>query len=343
MWYLSRTPHSAPNVRPNDLPKFTLLNSIFPVSDSGIFGEISIVEVPNDMNGDVEQNLYSCNSWEWFAYQRSPMQFHSVAVPRISSYRIQVIAVFPDHFLCAKLAPGPQPHASLFCYSIMGNVLLDMPNMQVEDHNLIATAGALMDGWPYLAGGHKGDPSSMHKPRAFATGITHNNKFYVIGGGAILKNSAEIHDPSSNSWQFLTSFVPKEANGFAVSSLKTRLLMLTWSDQLGIKLWLWIEMANPYLIGGWRLISCFPNQQIERGRLREHGARMVRVGQGLLIIAGDRHGPCQVDGMSAWPVLPPPMFMPRDGCEVVLKGYIYAFSFQSGIRINWRKISVYSI
>ncbi|KAJ0084191.1 hypothetical protein Patl1_30918 [Pistacia atlantica] len=182
----------------------------------------------------------------------------------------------------------------------------------------------------------------MHIPRAFGTGLALNNKFCIVGGGTTLKRSAEIYDPSKNSWQLLESFVPKEADGFAVASLNSRLLLLTWSNWLGVKLWMWNKLIN-LNIGGWRLISFFPNQQVERLRVRQYGARMVRVGKEVWVSVGENESVCQVDGGSAWPVFPAPMFRPDDGHEIVQKGHIYAFHFTAGGRISWRQIPVYSI
>ncbi|KAJ0021424.1 hypothetical protein Pint_32374 [Pistacia integerrima] len=252
-------------------------------------------------------------------------------------------------------------------YSFEGNMLTDVPKMQCGDRNLIGASGAIFDGWFYLAGGFKGSPSDvepaeylnlaeklnlktwewqslppMHIPRAFGTGLALNNKFCIVGGGTTLKRSAEIYDPSKNSWQLLESFVPKEADGFAVASLNSRLLLLTWSNWLGVKLWMWNKLIN-LNIGGWRLISFFPNQQVERLRVRQYGARMVRVGKEVWVLVGENESVCQVDGGSAWPVFPAPMFRPDKGLEIVQKGHIYAFHFTAGGRISWRQIPVYSI
>lgn len=175
-WYLSRTPSSASNAKPNDqYSTITLHNSIFPVSDSGIFNDICIVEIPNkpliDHNKDNNKSnskqveTFPCSSWEWFAYQFSPTQFHSVVVPRALSpvFRIQVIGVLPEHFLCAKLVQSPhQPHATLCTYSCSGNSLHDVPKMNCEDRNPCGAACALRDGWLYVAGGYKGKSSSKY-------------------------------------------------------------------------------------------------------------------------------------------------------------------------------------
>lgn len=183
----------------------------------------------------------------------------------------------------------------------------------------------------------------MHTPRAFGTGVALNNKFCVVGGGATLKRSAEIYDPRKDSWELLESFVPKEADGFAVASLNSRLVMLTWSDRLGVKLWMWNKLIN-IDTGGWGLISFFPNQQVERLRVRQYGAKMVRVGKELWVLIGENEeGIFQVDGGGVWPVFPPPMFRPEDGHEIVQKDHVYAFHFPAGGRISWRQIPVYSI
>ncbi|ONI00236.1 hypothetical protein PRUPE_6G077500 [Prunus persica] len=383
-WYLSRTPSSASNAKPSDqYSTITLHNSIFPVSDSGLFNDICIVEIPNkpliDHNKDNNKSsskqveTFPCSSWEWFAYQFSPTQFHSVVVPRVLSpvFRIQVIGVLPEHFLCAKLVQSPhQPHATLCTYSCSENSLHDVPKMNCEDRNPFGAACALRDDWLYVAGGYKGkssniDPSSylnsverlnlktwewqslqnMQEPRAFADGFTHKGRFFVVGGSATLKHSAEIYNPSTNSWVCLKSFVPKEADGFTAASLNGRLMLLTWSDQLGVKLWLWTVLVNPNLICRCRLISFFPNQIVERPRLKSHGAKMVQVGgKEVWVLVGESDRFClQVDGSNALPVFPAPMFRPGDGHEAVQKGHIYAFSFTDGVGLSWRKIPVYSI
>ena len=57
------------------------------------------------------------------------------------------------------------------------------------------------------------------------------------------------------------------------------MVILTWSDQLGVKLWRWTVLSNnPNSICRFRLIGFLPNQIIERSRIKEHGARMVPVG-----------------------------------------------------------------
>ncbi|KAK9279243.1 hypothetical protein L1049_012921 [Liquidambar formosana] len=314
MWYLCRTPHSAPNSQSNDFSDFTLRDSIFPVSDAGIFEEISIVQVQNkhntdhtnDANGDKESDPYASAKWEWFAYPYSPTQFHSVAVPQNLSIKTQLIAVLPEHFLFAKLDPGPVQHAILCAYSRISCTWQDVPKMHCEDWNPIGAAGALLDGWLYLAGGYKDvEPSTylnsaerlnlktwewqalppMQTTRAFATGLSHRGGFFVVGGGN-LRHSAEIYHPDSNSWLSLKSFVPKEAKGFSVASVQGRLVILTWSDQLGVKLWLWTVLVNPILIAGWRLISFFPNHDVERVRLRKHGAENGSSWQGSVGYGG---------------------------------------------------------
>lgn len=162
-------------------------------------------------------------------------------------------------------------------------------------------------------------------------------------GGGNLRHSAEIYHPDSNSWLLLKSFVPKEAKGFSIASVQGRLVILTWSDQLGVKLWMWTVLANPIVIAGWRLISFFPNHDVERVRLRKHGARMVQVGKEVWVMVGENESICQVDGSCVWPVFPAPVFRPGDGHEVVRKGHIYGFSFRDGGRLSWRQIPVYSI
>ncbi|KAB2606893.1 influenza virus NS1A-binding protein-like protein [Pyrus ussuriensis x Pyrus communis] len=168
-------------------------------------------------------------------------QFHSVVVPRALSelgYRIQVFVVFSKQFLCAKLAECPdQPYASLCTYSCSDNLLHDVPKMNCEDQNPFDAAYALLDGtWFYVARGYKGNPSNidpssylnsaerlnlktwkwqalqnMQNPPAFASGFTHKGRFFVVGGSKALEYSAENYNPSTNSWVFLKSFVPKEA------------------------------------------------------------------------------------------------------------------------------------
>lgn len=181
MWYLSRTPSSASKTTQ---PIQFSTNSIFPVSDDGLFTEICIVQFPNhslthhkidhnhtpkigSQNPQREQQqqekdslLYS--SWEWFAYVCSPTQFHSVAIPRSPSlFRIQVMAVLPEQFLCAKLVPSavsaPETRTVLCTYSRSANSLHDVPEMHCRDRNLSSSACAIVDGWLYVAGGFKGN------------------------------------------------------------------------------------------------------------------------------------------------------------------------------------------
>lgn len=59
----------------------------------------------------------------------------------------------------AKLDPGPVQHAILCAYSRINCTWQDVPKMHCEDWNPIGAAGALLDGWLYLAGGYKGKPS----------------------------------------------------------------------------------------------------------------------------------------------------------------------------------------
>lgn len=183
----------------------------------------------------------------------------------------------------------------------------------------------------------------MQNFRAYATGLAYKHSFYVVGGSADMKHSAEIYSPSSNSWLFVRSFVPEEAEGFAVASLSGHFLILTWSNWLGVKLWQWTVLANPNPICTCRLISFFPDQLVERDRLKQYGARMVQIGEEVWVMVDEDDGVNQVGGSCAWPVFPAPMFRPSDGHEVVQKGYIYAFTFRDGLNISWRKIPIFSI
>ncbi|KAH7542453.1 hypothetical protein FEM48_Zijuj02G0075500 [Ziziphus jujuba var. spinosa] len=297
-----------------------------------------------------------------------PTQFRSAAIPRSpSSFRIQVMAVLPDQFLCAKLVV-PSANSVLCTYSRNANSFHAVPEMHCRDRNLSSSACAVVGGWLYVAGGFKGnsnrnpnpDPNpsysepptylnsaerlnlktwewqtlpNMQNSRAYATGVAYKHKFYVVGGSADMKHSAEIYSPSSNSWLFVRSFVPKEAEGFAVASLGGRLLILTWSGWLGVKLWQWTILVNPNICGC-RLISFFPDQLVERDRLKQHGARMVQIGEEIWVMVDENDRISQVGGSCAWPVFPAPMFRPSDGLETVQKGYIYAFTFRDGLRIN---------
>eukprot|EP00257_Ricinus_communis_P011589 XP_002532853.2 kelch repeat and BTB domain-containing protein 13 [Ricinus communis] len=377
MWHLSRKPNTPSRTTTlpnnNNLQPFSPRNSIFPISDTGVFKNICIIRLVNKDDDDqhVHCNNNSCNLWDFFAYLSSPTQFHSVAIPRCPSFRIEVIAILSDNFLCTKFTLGPNPFSSLCTYTCSDNELSDVPKMHCEDRNLVAAAAAFLDGFLYLAGGYKGNPPDvepsvylnmserlnlktwewqtlpdMQNQRAFATGAAHRNKFYVVGGSTIatLKHSAEIYDPKTNSWKFVNSFVPKEADGYAVASFNGQLLILTWSDRLGMKLWLWIEMASPNSFGNRpRLISCFPCKQIEMMTLRQNGANMVRVGRELWIVVGKNDRIFQVDGRCAWPVFPAPFFRPSDEHKVQHKEEIYALSFSRGLRVTWRKIPVYYI
>lgn len=156
----------------------------------------------------------------------------------------------------------------------------------------------------------------MQNPRALASGFTHKGRFFVVGGSKALEYSAKIYNPSTNSWVFLKSFVPKEAEGFTIASLNGWLMILTWSDQLGVKLWLWTVLGNnPNSICRCRLIGFLPNQIIERSRIKAHGARMVPVGRKeVWVFVGEREKLwLEVDGSNAWPVFPAPAFRPGNG------------------------------
>lgn len=186
---------------------------------------------------------------------------------------------------------------------------------------------------------------NMPNRRAFAYGIAHKDRFFVVGGGsnAALKHSAEMYNPSNNSWRSLESFVPQDAEGCSATSLNQLLLMLTWSDRLGVRLWVCDVITKPVFVCNHRLLGLLPNQIAERPRLKAHGARMVPVGgKEVWVLVGENERVFRVDGSCAWPVFPPPMYKPNERHEVVSKGYICAFSFLGG-RINWRQIPVYSV
>ncbi|EEF29530.1 conserved hypothetical protein [Ricinus communis] len=139
MWHLSRKPNTPSRTTTlpnnNNLQPFSPRNSIFPISDTGVFKNICIIRLVNKDDDDqhVHCNNNSCNLWDFFAYLSSPTQFHSVAIPRCPSFRIEVIAIFD-------------------------NELSDVPKMHCEDRNLVAAAAAFLDGFLYLAGGYKGNP-----------------------------------------------------------------------------------------------------------------------------------------------------------------------------------------
>ncbi|XP_059660745.1 F-box/kelch-repeat protein At1g74510-like [Cornus florida] len=171
---------------------------------------------------------------------------------------------------------------------------------------------------------------SMQKARAFATGIAHKGKFYVFGG-ATPKHSAEIYDPLSNTWLSIDSFVPEEADGFAVTSTFMNLVILTWSDRLGLKLWLRVEKSNEALENGtWTIVSDLPNnEEVDRLRFRHHGAKMVKLGNEVCVLMGETDCVWRVGGPVAWPIFPSPNFCPGGGHEVVHDGETYAFSIQA--------------
>ncbi|XP_059660750.1 F-box/kelch-repeat protein At1g74510-like isoform X2 [Cornus florida] len=193
----------------------------------------------------------------------------------------------------------------------------DFPKMQCEHRNPIAAAAAIVDKFLYLAGGYEGNPTqrfnlstgewqalpSMQKARAFATGIAHKGKFYVFGG-ATPKHSAEIYDPPSNTWLSIDSFVPEEADGYAVTSTFMNLVILTWSDPLGVKLWLRVEKSNEALENGtWTIVSDFPNnEEVDRLRFRHHGAKMVKLGNEVCVLMGKTDCVWRVGGPVAWPI-----------------------------------------
>lgn len=181
---------------------------------------------------------------------------------------------------------------------------------------------------------------NMQVVRMFAAGVAHRGKFYVVGGG---DRSAEVYDPAIKKWHFIGSFVPKEADGFALGSLDGHLLMLTWSDRFGSRIWLWLGFGNG-TIGRWRLIGFLPDQmEASRARLKQNGARLARVGRELWVVEKASRHEWHIDGVCAWPTLPGPTFWPGEGQEVVAKGCIYAFSIEFGARLIWRSIPVYSL
>ncbi|XP_059660744.1 uncharacterized protein LOC132307097 [Cornus florida] len=234
--------------------------------------------------------------------------------------------------------------------------------MQCERRNPFASAGAIMDHCLYVAGGYEGnlthaEPSaylnsakrlnlktrewqalpSMQKARAFATGLAHRGKFYVFGG-ATPKDSAEIYNPLSNTWLPLNSFLREEAEGFAVTTMLGNLVILTWSDRLGIKLWLRVGENNEDLeIGNWKMVCFFPNTEVERSQFRRHGATMVRLGKEVLVLVGGL-GTCvwRVDAPVEWPIFPAPNFRPGVEHEVVHGGHIHAFTIQDDGTLGWR-------
>ena len=174
---------------------------------------------------------------------------------------------------------------------------------------------------------------NMRHSRAFSSGISHKGWFLVVGGcrDSNLKHSVEIFNPRNKSWVFRNSFVPQEADSFTATSFNGNLMVLTWSDQLGVKLWHYRNAAvNPTLILMFHrsLISYLPCQKVEMRRvIKEHGARMISVrGQEVWLLVGENERICQVDRSCDWSVFPAPVYRPSEGHEVLNKGYVYAFS-----------------
>lgn len=128
-----------------------------------------------------------------------------------------------------------------------------------------------------------------------------------------------------------------------------------------MKLWVWTVtvLASPISICGFMLISLFPNQLVKKERLREDGAKVVRIGDEVWVVMVDEsdHRFGQLHGSCARPA---PMFRPADGYEAfciarrqclgplmgmklfALQGHIYAFTLRDGLRISWREIPIFS-
>lgn len=186
----------------------------------------------------------------------------------------------------------------------------------------------------------------MHKERSSAKGIAFQGKFYVIGGRDDDRYSAEIYDPQSKEWKFIKYFLPSEFDGYAISSMNNPVLMLllTWSDLVGAKLWAWKGLSKRSMMGNWVFYGFHPDP-VERHKFKQHGVRLVKVGLEIWILPGDESESdfdFYVNEGCAWPTFPGPTFMPSAGRSVKQNGHIYAFS--GSIRaMSWRKVSVYSI
>ncbi|GAB4824401.1 hypothetical protein Ancab_007288 [Ancistrocladus abbreviatus] len=384
MWYLSRTPRSYSKSQLNDSLYFHLRrNSIFPLTESGVPDEISIVVDTTTAGPAAErlspdqppENITGNTQWQWFAYQDTQMEFRAIAVPRTPSTQIQVIAILPDYFLCAKIINSPSNEAVLCTYSRKSNLLEELPEAKEEEEkeeeegrDIMSAACAIVNGWLYIAGGYKKGYSSaadqqatplnsaqrlnlkklkwkslppMLKARTHASGVAHGGKFYVIGDGNF-DRSAEVYNTTTKSWQQIARFVPKEADGYAVTSNNEHIVLLTWSDYLGVKLWRWGGTGHP-LGPRWQLLRWLQSSKVYRDRLHQHGARMVQFGKEILILVGLTDGLCWVGGSCTLPVLPPPWFRPRDAQQVLHYEHVDAVSLRAGGRSACRQIPVYKI
>ncbi|KAL5710829.1 hypothetical protein ACHQM5_021343 [Ranunculus cassubicifolius] len=385
MWFLSRNPTSITEdqTKPFSSPSITCRTSIFPpTADTGIFEDISVVQLPNN------SHLHN-NPWQWYAHHLSPSQFHAIVLPQNPSFNIQIIAVSlaNGRILCALIDnSSPQPFANFCMFSRHDNVWDTDLKIKYDVRNPMVAASSIIGDCLYLAGGCIGNPScvepvnylnsaerlnletaewedlpAMKKARSSAKGIAYKGKFYVVGGANNDRHSAEIYDPTSNSWQFVRYFMPSSFDGYAISSMNNSLLILvTLENMVGVKVWMSMGLNKPSTMVEWGFIGYHP-EQVERQIYMKNGVRLVQVGTELWMLPCDEDEfgcSLHVDGASVWPTFPGPMFVPGQGCSVKENGHVHAFSssvvmeeiFVGGVylgthprtRLSWRKVPVYS-
>ena len=182
----------------------------------------------------------------------------------------------------------------------------------------------------------------MLKPCANSTGIAHGGRFYVIGDKNI-GHLAQIYYPATKYWLLTTQFIPQEANGYTVGSVDGRMILLTWSGYRGVKLWHWVEDFS-MSAGKWQLLQFYAPYKVERVRIYENRVRLVTIGKEVFIMVGANRHFCWVDGLRAWPVLPPPFFRPCDSQGVYRSESVRAFRIsRRGNRLSWRRYPVYRV
>ncbi|XP_074267941.1 uncharacterized protein LOC141591489 [Silene latifolia] len=369
MWYLCRKPCNLPS---KDLSIISR-TSIFSTSNSGHLEDISFI-ITDDDNNNNEQNANQTvfgNPWQWYAYECTPMQFVGVAVPR----HTQVISVMPEYFLCVRIVfPSSNEglkYAKLCSYSRQSSQLFDIQScMELEEgynRNLVTAASAILNGWLYVAGGYKALTSSeaeekaleplgsaerlnlatmewealpkMLKPEANATGIAFRGLFYCIGGENH-KHSAQIYHPKSKKWVLTKQFIPQEADGYSVGSVGGRMILLTWSTFLGVKLWRYNVIPKAKK---WTFVGFYADTKVARSWLDHKGPKLVRIKKHLFIMTGVDDNFCWVDGLSAWPTLPGPSFHMCDEGKLSKSGFISAVKFTVTNAHSWDCYPVYRI
>ncbi|KAK9755219.1 hypothetical protein RND81_01G010600 [Saponaria officinalis] len=359
MWYLCRKPCNSSS----QIHQIFSRTTIFHTSNFGDLQNISIIITNNNEEQNTHQ-IFGNNQWQWFAYECNPMQFIGVVVPR----NTQIILVRPHYFLCARIvySGSISKYAKLCTYSRRKDDIVDLG----FERDLLSCACALMDGWLYVAGGYYALSSNydseeklpltalqsaerlnletlqwetlpkMQKPQAYATGIAHRGAFYCIGGENY-EHSAQIYHPKHKKWFITKQFIPEEANGFSVGSVDGQMILLTWSNVLGVKLWRY----NVRPVGlRWTVIQFYADTTVARSWLLHKGPRLVRIHRQLFIMTGVDDDFCWVDGLGAWPVLPAPSFRVCDEGMLSQSGFIHAVKFTLPTYApSWRYYPVYNL